>query len=67
MFFTATCGFITRSTCHADMRLSPVATRGFSDFETGTDFHFFAAHFMLFFGGWGWGGIGGGGEGEGSE
>lgn len=63
MVFAATCGFITQSTCQADMLLSPVVTRGFSDFEKGADFHFFGAHLQLsfFFLGGGGEGLGGGG------
>lgn len=49
MFFSVTCGFITQSTCQADMLLSPVVTRGFSDFEKGGDLPFFGAHLELFF------------------
>lgn len=49
MFCTATCGFITQSTCQDDMLLSPVVTRGFSNFEKEEDFHFFGANLELIF------------------
>lgn len=62
MVFAATCGFITQSTCQADMLLSPVVTRGFSDFEKGADFHFFGAHLQLSFFFFFWEGKGGGVE-----